>query len=80
MRFIWGESERNLYLRTGGWAWAKRPARYVKDSVTNVEKYLAELADMRWQFLKKKSENPFVGDYAPEMGDTPALEQDLASW
>ena len=48
--------------------------------VTNVDKYLAGLDDARWQFSKKKAENPSVGDYTPEMGDTPALEQDLASW
>ena len=30
--------------------------------------------------MKKKSENPFIGYYAPEMDNTPALDQDLASW
>ena len=42
--------------------------------------YLAELADARWHFLKKKYENNFVGDYALEMDKTPDLEQYLASW
>ena len=45
-----------------------------------MEKYLDELADARWQFPKKKSKNPFIGDYAPEIDETPALEHDLASW
>ena len=40
---------------------------------------LAELSTSRWQFPKKKSDNPFVGDFAPEMDDTPALDQDLDS-
>ena len=44
-----------------------------------MEKYLAKLDDERWQLPKNKAENPFIGDYAPEMEDTPALEQDLAS-
>ena len=43
-----------------------------------MEKCLAELADARWQFLMKKAENPFVGDYAPDMDETPPLEHDLA--
>ena len=62
------------------WAWANSPARYVKELVANVEKYLAELADAHWQLPNKKAGNPFVGYYAPEMEKTPALEQDLASW
>ena len=41
---------------------------------------MAELADGSWQFLEKKAENPFIGDYEPGMDDTPALEQDLESW
>ena len=41
--------------------------------MANVEKYLAELADARWHFPKKKAENPFVGDHAPDMDKTPAL-------
>ena len=38
-----------------------------------IEKYLAELADARWQFQKKKFDNPFIGDYGTEMYETPAL-------
>ena len=30
--------------------------------------------------MKKKSENHLIGYYAPEMDNTPALDQDLASW
>ena len=45
-----------------------------------MENYLAELADARLQMPKKKSKNPFIGDYVPEMDDTTALEHDLESW
>ena len=29
---------------------------------------------------KKKVENPFIGDYAPEMDEIPTLEYDLSYW
>ena len=45
----------------------------------NVEKYLAELANMCWHLQKRKAENLFIGDYAPDIGKTPDLEQDIAS-
>ena len=35
--------------------------------MVNIEKYLAELGDTRWKFPNNKYENPFVGDYSPEM-------------
>ena len=38
-----------------------------------------ELANACWQFPKKKAENIFVGDYAPEMYEKPDMYQDLAS-
>ena len=60
------------------WAWANRPSIYVKESVVNVESYLAKLGDARWQLPNKKSDNPFLGDYSPEMDETPPLEQYLA--
>ena len=43
-----------------------------------MEKYLAELDDARCQLSKNKAENPFVGDYVPNMNENPALEHDLA--
>ena len=43
----------------------------------NVENYLSDLADAGWQFPKNKEDNPFVGEYEPEMDDNPALEHDL---
>ena len=56
------------------------PARYIKESVSNVENYLAELADGRWKFPNNKAENPFVWYYVPKIDETPALEHDLESW
>ena len=43
-------------------------------------KYLAELGNASWQFLKKKADNTCSGDYAPEIEKNPDLEQKLASW
>ena len=48
--------------------------------MANVENYLAELADACWQFPNNKSEYTFVGYYAPEMDDTPDMEQYISSW
>ena len=45
-----------------------------------METYLAELDDVCWQLPKKKAKNPFIGDYEPDMDETPALEHDLESW
>ena len=47
--------------------------------MANVENYLSGLASARWQFPENKSENPFLGDYAPEIDKTPSLEQELVS-
>ena len=58
----------------------KHPESYVKELVANVEKYLAELDDERWKIPKKKAENPFLGDYTPEMDEKPTLQQYLAYW
>ena len=69
-----------MRLENGVWSCSNSSAIYVKELVANVEKYLAELVDARWQLPKNKSVNPFVGDYTPVMYKTPALEQDLASW
>ena len=75
-----GYKLKKMRLENGVWAWANIPASYVKESVANVEKYLAELADGRWNFPKKKAEYPFIGYYAPDMDETPDLEHDLESW
>ena len=34
------------------WACANSPEGYVKESVTNVENYLSELDEARWNYLK----------------------------
>ena len=38
-----------------------------------VENYLAGLDDERCQLPNKKSDNPLVWDYAPDMYENPAL-------
>ena len=48
--------------------------------MVNAEKCLSELVDAHWQLPNNRDENPFIGDYSPEMDEVPALEQDLASW
>ena len=62
------------------WAWENSPKIFVKESMTNIAKYLYDLANAGWKLLKKKYENHFVGGYAPEMDETPYLEEHLASW
>ena len=64
---------KKMRLDNGVWEWSNIRARYVKESV-------AELADVCWRLPKKKAENPFIGDYAPYMDETLALDQDLAYW
>ena len=58
-----GEKLNRMRLDDGVWAWENSQARYVKELVANIEKYLAELVDACWKLPKKKA----VGDYAPEM-------------
>ena len=41
---------------------------------------MAELDDVCWKLPKKKAENPFIGDDAPEMDETPDFGQYLSSW
>ena len=54
-------------LDNGVWEWENSPSIYVKESVENVEKYLAKLADASWQFPNNKADNTFVRDYATYM-------------
>ena len=60
-----GAKLKKMRLENKVWAWANIPEMYVKELVANMGNYLAELADERWQFLKNKAENPFIGGYAP---------------
>ena len=62
-----GAKLKKMWLENGVWEWANSPERCVKESVENMEKYLAALADASWNFPKKKAYNPFIGDYTPEM-------------
>ena len=75
-----GDKLEKMRLENVVWEWANIPARYVNESVANMERYLDELADARCQLHKKKRKNPFIGDYSPEIHETPAFDHDLASW
>ena len=48
-----GAKLKKMRLDNRVWAWVNIPARYIKELVANVEKYMAELADARWQVPKK---------------------------
>ena len=69
-----------MRIKNRVWSGGNSPAIYFKESVANVENYLVDLDGACWQLSKNKTENPFLGYYAPEMDETPALEQELASW
>ena len=47
-------------------------ARYVKEDVSNVHKYLTGLDDESWQ-LPKRAENPFVMNYEPDLDEAQVL-------
>ena len=49
-----GDNLNKIRLEKGVWSWANSPSRYVKESMANFDKYLAELADTRCQLPKKK--------------------------
>ena len=58
----------------------EQPKKVCQAIVSNVERFLGELTDARCQFTKKKAENPFIWNYAPDMYETPALEHDITYW
>ena len=50
-----GEKLNKMRFKNVVWEWSNIPARYVKELVANVEKYLVELNDARWKLPKKKN-------------------------
>ena len=58
----------------------KQPRKLCQGIGDKSEKYLALLADTRFQFTKKKAHNPFVGEYTPDMYETPVLDHKQTSW
>ena len=74
-----GAKLKKTRMDNGVWEWANSPARYVRESVKNVEIYLRGLNNDR-RALSKKAENPFVMGYAPEMDEYPVLDPDLVSY
>ena len=75
-----GDKLKKMRLENGEWAWENSPEGYLKELISNFDKYLVGLGDTRWQLPNKKDENTFVRDYAPDMNNNLGLEQELASW
>ena len=74
-----GAKLKKMTLPNGVETWAMSPARYVHQSVKNVEKYLEENMSARWK-LPSKAENPFAIGYSPELDDSPELDPSLSSY
>eukprot|EP00804_Cyclotella_cryptica_P002919 CCRYP_013283-RA/>CCRYP_013283-RA protein AED:0.32 eAED:0.32 QI:0/-1/0/1/-1/1/1/0/188 len=74
-----GAKLKKMKLPNGVEAWAMSLARYVHQSVKNVEKYLEENLSARWK-LPSKAENPFAIGYSPELDDSPELDPSLSSY
>jgi len=75
-----GARLKKMTLNNGVEAWANSPAKYIKEAVENVEKFLKELDNPRWKLPTGKLANPFPTDYIPEEDTSPLLEPELASW
>jgi len=65
-----GAKRKRMRMANGVWAWANSPAKYVKESCNNVQKYLDELGNARWK-LPKQAANTFAMGYEPELDDSP---------
>ena len=74
-----GATVKKMILDNGVSAWASSPAKYVRTSVENVEKYAKDLGDNRWK-LPSKCRDPFELDYEPELDGTPELNAELSAW
>ena len=66
-------------LRSGVWAWAMSPIKYVQEAVRNCAVYLAANYGGRFK-LPKKAKNPFRMGYDPELYTSSELDPDAASY
>ena len=74
-----GANMQNTRLETGVWEWANSTAGYIKESVANVQTYLAGLDDKRFKMTRREG-NPFVMNYERDLNKATVLEPDLYSW
>ena len=74
-----GAKLKKMRLPNGVEAWALSPARYVHQSVKNVEEYISKHLGDRWK-LPSRAENPFTINYHPEMDTTPELKPALTTY
>ena len=72
-----GTKLRQVELANGVLAWSMSPAKYVKDAVRNVEKYLMKNGGRR---LPNRCSAPWIYDYVSEMDATPELEPERAAY
>jgi hypothetical protein len=68
-----------MQMSNGVYVWGMSPAKYIKEAVSNCKKHLKLNYDSRY-VLPTPAANPFVMGYEPELGETPALEPDRASY
>eukprot|EP00804_Cyclotella_cryptica_P016786 CCRYP_002072-RA/>CCRYP_002072-RA protein AED:0.33 eAED:0.33 QI:0/0/0/1/0/0/2/0/379 len=74
-----GAKLRKKTFEDGTMAWGLSPAKYVQQTVRNVETYLKSNLEA-WYSLPKRGENPFPVDYAPEEDVTLLLEPEVATY
>ena len=66
-------------LHHGVWTWAMSPIKYVQEAVRNCTVHLSFNYGGKYR-MPKKAENPFKMGYDPELGTSPELDPDAASY
>jgi hypothetical protein len=74
-----GAKLRTTVLGNGMEAWAFSPAKYVREAVSNCEKFIRDELKGGFTF-PKRADNPFPTDYRPEIDVSEPLEPDAASY
>ena len=66
-------------LQNGVWAWAKSLIKYVQEAARNCTVYLLSTYGDKYR-VPKKAENPCKMGYDPELGTSPELDPEAASY